>query len=206
MSRGLFRLTALAVVVVFGAGLITSCAEVTGQVEKHPRTATGAVVGGAGGAVVGGLLGGTKGAIIGGLLGALGGGAIGNYTEKQQSTREQTLRETGAQPGQNALNIQSVTARPESVAPGGQVDISMTYALVTAQPQKTTSVRESREITFNKEVVGQMTVDRQRTSGTWESSVPVTLPQSAQPGTYTITASVSGEGLSDAQQTTFTVR
>jgi outer membrane lipoprotein SlyB len=197
---------ALVVAVVFSAGLVAGCAEISGEVEKRPRTTTGAVVGGAGGAVVGGLLGGTKGAVIGGLLGALGGGIIGNYTEKQQATREQTLRETGAEPGQQALNIQSVSAQPQSVTPGGQVDIGLTYALVTSQADQTATIKEERQIKLGEQVVGQMAVERQRSSGTWQSSVPVTLPQTAQPGNYTVVASVSGAGMSDTKTATFTVR
>jgi hypothetical protein len=206
MRRGVFKLTALAVAVLFGAALLAGCAQTTEQVQKHPRTATGAAVGGVGGAVVGGLIGGGKGALIGGLLGALGGGVIGNYTEKQQSTREQTLRETGAAPGQQALSIQSVAAKPQTVAPGGQVDIGLTYALVTPQANQTATVKETREIKLGQQVVGQMSVDRQRTSGTWQSSVPVTLPQTAQPGNYTVVASVSADGMSDTQTSTFTVQ
>jgi len=205
MRRRLFRVGALVLAVVFSAGLI-GCAEISGEVEKRPRTTTGAVLGGAGGAVVGGVLGGTKGAVIGGLLGALGGGVIGNYTEKQQATREQTLRETGTQPGQSALGIQNVAAKPQSVSPGGQVDIDMTYNLVTPQAEQTATVKEQRVIKMGDQVVGQMSVDRQRTSGTWESSVPVTLPQTAQPGNYTIVASVTADGMSDTKTGTFTVR
>lgn len=206
MKRGLFRLSALIVAVVFCAGLVASCAEIAGEVEERPRTATGAVLGGAGGAAVGGLIGGTKGAVIGGLLGALGGGVIGNYTEKQQAPREQALRETGAQPGQSALDIQKVTAQPQSVTPGERVDIGMSYNLVTPQADQTATIREERQIKLGEEVVGQMAVERERTSGTWQSSVPVTLPENAQPGNYTIEARVSGAGMSDTQTASFTVR
>jgi PKD repeat protein len=34
----------------------------------------------------------------------------------------------------------------------------------------------------------------------------VTLPQTVQPGNYTVTASVSGAGMSDTKTATFTVR
>jgi len=206
MKTRFFRVAALGVAVVFAAGLFAGCAETTKQVQEHPRTATGAAVGGVGGAVVGGLLGGGKGALIGGLLGALGGGVVGNYTEKKQAPREQALQETGAQPGQSAISVQQVTAQPQTVAPGQQVDIGMTYSVVTPQPNETANVRETREITFNNQVVGQMSVDRQRTSGTWQSDVPVTLPQTAQPGTYTILASVTAGGMTNSRTTTFTVK
>jgi hypothetical protein len=159
-----------------------------------------------GGAVLGGAIGGGKGALIGGLLGALGGGVIGNYTEKQSATREQTLQETGTAPGQSTLNIQKLNVAPTTVVPGGQVDIGMTYALVTPQPGETATVRETREIKLNNQVVGQMSVDRAHTSGTWQSSVPVTLPQSATPGDYTVVAAVVSGGKTDSRTTTFTVR
>ncbi|MFH0809197.1 MAG: glycine zipper domain-containing protein [Pseudomonadota bacterium] len=202
----LVRVTALAVAGGFGLGLLAGCAPLTSEVQKRPATATGAVLGGAGGATVGGLIGGTQGAVIGGLLGALGGGVIGNYQEKQQAPRGQALADTGVQPGQQALSLQKVTARPQTVAPGGQVDIAMTYSLVTPQPNETATVREVRDLTYNGQTVGRMAVDRQRASGTWSTEVPVTLPETAAPGTYTVVASVNAEGMTDSQTSTFVVR
>lgn len=56
----------------------------TGQ-QRITRGGTGALAGGAGGALLGGLIGGNgTGAVIGGALGALAGGAVGTYMDRQE--------------------------------------------------------------------------------------------------------------------------
>src|SRR3954471_16506099 len=62
------------------------------------KTETGAVAGGAGGAVIGGLIGSGshpragEGALIGGAIGAIGGALVGNAADKEDAKREADRR------------------------------------------------------------------------------------------------------------------
>lgn len=55
------------------ASSLAACGNTQGQ-----RTATGALIGGAGGAVAGNAIGGTGGAIVGGVAGGTAGAVVGN--------------------------------------------------------------------------------------------------------------------------------
>ncbi|WP_181707668.1 YMGG-like glycine zipper-containing protein [Chthonobacter rhizosphaerae] len=66
------HLITFAAVVSLGLGL-AGCGNTQGQ-----RTATGALIGGTGGAVVGNAVGGTGGAIVGGVAGGTAGAVVGN--------------------------------------------------------------------------------------------------------------------------------
>ncbi len=178
-------------------------------VEQHPGTATGAGLGAAAGAIAGSAIGegGTKGAVVGGLLGALVGGAIGYYAYDRDRTAAETARVYNYQPatGSSVLNIEAISAMPQTVRPGGQVDLKMTYALLTPQSASSTQVTETREIRYNGQLVGRQTVTVSRASGTYTSSVPLQLPADADPGQYAVTETAQSSFGSDARETTFVV-
>jgi hypothetical protein len=79
----------------------------------------------------------------------------------------------------------------------------MTYAVLS--PQGEQNVTETREIKFGNDVVGKPQVTVQRAGGTYTSNVPLTLPQNAQTGTYTVTTTVQAGNSSDSRQSTFNV-
>jgi outer membrane lipoprotein SlyB len=114
------------------AGFTGSCA----TVEEHQGAAVGAGAGAATGAAAGALFGKSTGAaVVGGLLGALAGGAIGHYAYDQKRTGEQTAKEYNYQSSQGpVLRIESVYSTPQSISPGEEVQLSMTYAVLTPSP------------------------------------------------------------------------
>ncbi len=62
---------------------------------EHRKTATGATIGGVGGAVVGAMAGNTETALIGAAIGATVGGLVGNQMDKQEAQLRQQMEGTG---------------------------------------------------------------------------------------------------------------
>ncbi len=196
------RYIVLALIFVFLFAL-WSCASIP---EQHKGAATGAGVGAAGGAVTGGLLGGTRGAVVGGLLGALAGGAVGHYAYDQKRDASQTAQAYNYQPSSGTvLKIENASANPGTVQPGQPVNLQMTYAVMTPSPNQQINVTETRKIMMGDQVVGQPQVNVARAAGTYTSNVPLTLPSSAQKGTYTVVSTVQAGGVTDTRQSTFNV-
>jgi len=185
--------------------VVTSCASVP---EEHKGAATGAGVGAATGAVLGAVVGrDVSSAVIGGLLGALVGGAIGHYYSDQKKTRNETASQYGYRSTQgNMLRLEEASVVPQTVSPGGTVEMKMTYAVLT--PAETTEVRviEKREIRHNGELVGNPEVTVTHKGGTYTSSIPLTLPADAKKGLYVVTNTVQSGTLSEQLQSAFTVR
>jgi len=185
--------------------VVTSCASVP---EEHKGAATGAGVGAATGAVLGAVIGrDVSGAVIGGLLGALVGGVIGHYYSDQKKTRNETASQYGYRSTQgNMLRLEEASVVPQTVSPGGTVEMKMTYAVLT--PAETTEVRviEKREIRHNGELVGNPEVTVTHKGGTYTSSIPLTLPADAKKGLYVVTNTVHSGALSEQLQSAFTVR
>jgi hypothetical protein len=204
-----------------GGGLGESASQ---TVQDHPQTAVGAGVGAAGGAVVGGLAGGTKGAVIGGLLGALAGGAVGNYVERReaalpQSTTGSTPASTTgatvtvpvaaaprANPNEAALvRVDEVQAQPSPLRSGGTVNLNATYTVLSPSDQPMT-VRETREVRLNGELVANPAVDVVRQTGTYSSALPITLPTNARTGRYEVTVTVASGDRQSTSTTSFSVQ
>ncbi len=197
------RIVSIFIIFVFLAALF-SCSSVP---QEHKGAATGAGVGAATGAVAGGLIGGgVRGAAIGGLLGALAGGAVGHYGYDTKRSATETAQAYNYQPASGTvLRIENAAASPATVQPGQNVDLKMTYAVLNPSPAQQVNVTETREIRFGNEVVGKPQVNVQRGGGTYTSTVPLTLPATAQKGTYTVISTVQAGGVTDTKQSTFNV-
>jgi len=187
-------------------GAMSSCESSPQVITDHKDTAIGAGVGGASGAVIGGLAGGTEGAIIGGLVGALAGGAIGNYIERQDKDRSTAASATGYQASQgNVVRVDNVEASPSTVRSGDTVNLTSTYTILTPNNQ-TMAVQETREVRHDGALVANTTVNTRRANGTFTSTVPITLPSTAQSGTYDVTTTVAMGDRISRSMTTFTVQ
>jgi len=197
------KVVTLFIAVAFLAGLC-ACSSIP---EQHRGAATGAGVGAASGAVAGGLIGGgARGAAIGGLLGALAGGAVGHYAYDTKRSSTETAKAYNYQPSSGTvLRIEDASASPATVQPGQSVDLKMTYAVLNPSSGQQVNVTETREIRLGNEVVGKPQVNVARAAGTYTSNVPLTLPATAQKGTYTVTSTVQAGGVTDTKQSTFNV-
>lgn len=190
--------SAAAAVMLLAAGCQT--------IEENPKTTLGAGVGAAGGAVVGGLAGGKRGAIIGALVGAFAGGAVGQYLDHQDKTAAQTNADRNYEPAQGVrLDFTNVTADPAAVAPGGEVQLAATYALMAPNEQQTFPVTETRTVLLNGVKVAESSRTVDRTPGTYTSKLPVTLPGTATTGTYDYTVTVAAGGQSNQLTLAFKV-
>ena len=196
---------AIAFVTVCAFLTVSGCATVP---EEHKGAATGAGVGAAAGAVLGAVVGGdTESAVIGGLLGALVGGAIGHYYSDQKKTRSETANQYGYRSTQGPmLRIENASVMPQTVAPGGTVDMRLTYAVLTPTEATELTVVEKREIRHEGSLVGNPSVTVTRKGGTFTSNIPLTLPAGAQKGLYVVTSTVQSGQLSEQIQSAFTVR
>jgi len=185
--------------------VVTSCATIP---EEQKGAATGAGVGAATGAVLGAVIGrDVSGAVIGGLLGALVGGAIGHYYVDQKKTRNETASQYGYRSTQgNMLRLEEASVVPQTVSPGGTVEMKMTYAVLTPAETTEVSVIEKREIRHNGVLVGNPEVTVTHKGGTYNSSIPLTLPADAKKGLYVVTNTVQSGTLSEQLQSAFTVR
>ena len=200
-----FIASALAFFLVLTIGF-SGCESTSETVSQHKETAVGAGVGAAGGAVIGGLAGGTKGAIIGGLLGALAGGVVGNYLERKDRDRPQAVSAVGYKPNQgNVVRIERVQTSPASARPGDKVNLDVTYTILTPGNQ-TSNVREARDVRQDGQLVANPAIDVQRTDGTYTSTVPITLPSTARPGTYEVTTTITKGDRQSTSTTSFTVQ
>ena len=199
MRSKLFAMATFLVLLAF----VVSCASVP---EEHKGAAYGAGAGAATGAVAGAILGDTRGAVVGGLLGGLVGGALGHYGYDQQSTRAETVQKYNYQPASGTqVKIEEAMATPQTVSPGQNVDLKMSYAVLTPSQDSQVNVTETREIRMGNEVVGKPQVSVMRTGGTYTSNVPLTLPATARKGTYTVISTVQAGNATDTRQTTFNV-
>ena len=194
------------VLLAWAVTLLAGCEAIERTVKQNPKTATGAGVGGAGGALIGGLAGGTKGAVIGGLVGVLAGGVVGNVLDRQERGREATAQTVAYNPSQGqVVRIEDVSVTPQSIRAGGSVNVAVRYAVLTPQGTVPVRVREVREISRQGQVVGNPTVEIDRTDGTYRSTLPITLPAAAAPGRYDVSVRIELDGTQDTQEASFTI-
>ena len=197
------RLIAAATIVLFLTALV-GC-ETMSRDDKATLGGLGA------GAAVGTLAGlafgqGAGAAIAGGMIGALAGGIIGHYAFGKNEDHKKTAQDYNYKPSIGTLlEMEGVQLTPGTIKPGGTVEIRMSYAVLAPRPDEATNVTEIREIRYKGRLVGEPTVNVTRDGGTYTSSVPITLPANAIPGTYTVKATVRTENESDSMQASFEV-
>jgi hypothetical protein len=176
-------------------------------IKEHEKAAIGVGAGALGGAAIGALAGGEDGAIVGAVVGALAGGAIGAYLDHRDKSAEETRRDQDYRPAQGVrLELTKTAADPKKVAPGQEVRLEATYAVMTPNPQQEIVVRETRVVTFNGQRVAQAAVEVNRIDGTYTSEVPIKLPAGSASGTYKVRTTVETHGDSSSRTTDFEVR
>jgi outer membrane lipoprotein SlyB len=200
------RMIARLILLVGGVALLTGCETLERAIKDNPRTAAGAGVGGAGGALIGGLASGGTGAVVGGLAGVLTGGVIGNLLDRQERARAATA-ETMAytEDKGNVVRIEEVSLNPQAIRPGETLNVNVQYAIITRGGTEPVRVREIRHIYHQGELVGNPVVQVERPDGTYWSTLPIKLPASATPGRYEVVVGVEMNGALDRWESRFTV-
>ena len=204
MKRQIISLMLGMVLVVGGLGCATE--------QQTQYTATGAGIGAVGGGVLGGVIGSMsghtgEGIVIGAILGGLTGAAIGNaeyHQERSEQAAAQQYAYNYDRSRHDMVKIENVSISPRYARPGDEVNVSVTYTLL-GRPGEVMEVHEVREIRHEGQLLGKPEVTSGRGGGTWASSVPITLPRDAEPGTYVINTIVETRDAGDSREATFTV-
>jgi len=103
------------------------------------------------------------------------------------------------------LTIQHDALSPTTVHPGERVNVSLQYAITGAPPA---GVRVTKQQILFFEGSQLTVINNEATTkknGTWENTLAFAVPQSAQPGTYTVTQKISAQGLTRTTRRSFTV-
>lgn len=195
----------LVVLVVFCLVSFVSCETMPQGLEQHKGAAGGAAAGAAGGAIIGGVAGGTRGAVIGGLLGALAGGAVGHYAYDVKRSQAQTNQAYGYNDPNASVRVESVSIKPTSPRRGDRVDLSFSYAVLTTG-QNPVAITEVREISYGNAPWSSPEARVDRVGGTYQSTVPIFLPNDAKAGTYRVRFIVQTGTMKDVRESSFTVR
>ncbi len=208
------KVLATALVLLFMMSLF-GCATERGYYDPGRSTAAGALGGAAAGAAIGSIIGAATGspatgAWVGGATGAIAGG-LGGYLYSAHQNRLAYDRNTAArtysyQPSQgNLVDIDAATVSPSTVRPGQQVNMQMTYTVLSPNNVPTT-VTISRQITKDgASVVQPYQTQVSNNNGTYTDQVGYTVPTDATPGTYTVTSRITSSYGSDTETSSFTV-
>jgi len=169
--------------------------------------ATGAAIGSIIGAATGSAATGAwVGAAAGGALGLVGGALYAAHRNSEIRSAQAAAQAYNYQGQGNVVSVDNVTASPPTLRPGQQVNLGMTYTILT--PASTpVSVNLVREVRHNGQMVGspyQTTVTND--NGTYSDSVSYTLPNNASPGAYTVTSRVMSSCGTSQRDASFTVQ
>jgi len=202
------RFLALFAAVALFTGFAAGCAT-----EREARyTSTGAGIGAVTGGILGGVIGSmshrtAEGVVIGSILGGLTGASVGNNEYRQERSDEAAAQYYSYSPREEVrdlMRIESISDTPNVVRPGEQVDLAVTYT-VLSPGDRPRLVHEVREVRKEGQLIGRPEITTRRGPGTWTSSMPLMLPENAEPGTYVVTNIVETDSAGDSQESTFRV-
>jgi len=209
------RKSLVAALICILVGSLAGCAT-NGYYDPARSTGAGALGGAATGAAIGSIIGAATGhaatgawvgAAAGGVAGAVGGYLYAEHRNSQARSSQAAAQAYNYTPTQgNVVSIDRVDVNPSTVRAGQQVQLGMTYTILTPnnQPVAVTLVREVR---LGGTMVGQpyqTTVNN--ANGTYADQVAYSLPGNAAPGTYTVTSWINSNYGSAQRDGSFTVR
>jgi hypothetical protein len=205
---------ALAVILVFAVSLV-GCATESGYYSPGRSAGAGALGGAATGAALGSIIGAATGsaatgawvgAAAGGLLGGVGGYLYAEHRNSEIRSAQAAAQAYNYQGQGNVVSVDNVSASPSTVRGGQQVNLGMTYTILT--PSNTpVSITLVREVRFNGQMVGspyQTTVSN--ANGTYTDNINYALPNNATPGTYTVISRVMSQYGTSQRNAYFTVQ
>jgi hypothetical protein len=211
MTRKFLAITIAILFIVSLAG----CASEGGYYSPGKSAGAGALGGAATGAALGSIIGAATGApatgawvgaAAGGLLGGVGGYLYAQHRNSEIQSAQAAAMANNYNGQGNVVKVDSVSASPQTVNPGGSVNLGMNYTILT--PANTPiSVALVREVRFNGQMVGtpyQTTVSN--ANGTYSDFINYVLPKNASPGTYTVTSRVVSSAGTSQRNAVFTVQ
>ncbi|MBL4889502.1 MAG: glycine zipper 2TM domain-containing protein [Candidatus Lindowbacteria bacterium] len=175
-------------------------------------TVVGTLVGAGLGAVIGHQ---SDHAVEGAIIGAIIGGGIGYYVGTQRSQRVASSSETNEVYAYRSIQgvqieLKDPTVSPGVAAPGEDVNLNTTIAVMAPSPEDTVTIKQRFAIYKGNELVGNIVEDEFTLSpGTHRLSRSITLKKGFPPGRYTYVTNVkafSGKDMAeDDIEATFTV-
>jgi len=189
------KILALAVVVIMSVSLV-SCATESGYYDPARSAGAGALGGAAAGAALGAIIGAATGspatgawigAASGALVGGIGGALYAQHKNSQMRDAAAASQYYNYTPDRGAMvQVNDASNTPGAVRPGQNVDMFMTYTVLTPEGAPT-QVTLSREVTTAGRTVGQpYQVQATNQNGTFQDRVGFTVPRDAPPGTYAV--------------------
>jgi hypothetical protein len=204
----------IALVVIFAVSLV-GCATESGYYDPYRSAGAGALGGAATGAAIGSIIGAATGnpatgawvgAAAGGVLGGVGATLYAAHRNSEIRSSQAAAQAYNYQGQGNVVSIDNVSASPSSVRPGQQVNLGMTYTILTPA-NAPVSVTLVREIRVNGQMVGspyQTTVSN--ANGTYSDNVSYALPNNATRGSYTVTSRVTSSYGTSQKDASFSVQ
>jgi hypothetical protein len=196
-------------------GSLVGCAT-NGTYDPARSTGAGALGGAATGAAIGSIIGAATGsaatgawvgAAAGGVLGAASGYLYSAHRNSQVRSGQAAAQASNYSPAQgNVVTIDQVAVNPSTVGAGQQVQMGMTYTILTPD-NNPVSVTLVREVRLGGTMVGQpyqTTVNN--ANGTYTDQASYALPNNATRGTYTVTSRINSNYGSAQRDSSFTVR
>ena len=205
---------AMAVIVLLAVSFV-GCVTEGGYYDPAQSAGAGALGGAATGAAIGSIIGAATGhaatgawvgAAAGGVLGGVGGAVYAAHRNSEIRSSQAAAQANNYQGQGNVVSVDNVTASPDTVRAGQQVDLGMTYTILTPD-NSPVSVTLVREIRFNGAMVGspyQTTVSN--ANGTFTDNVSYALPGNAAPGTYSVISRVMSSYGTSQQEGFFNVQ
>ncbi len=128
-----------------------------------------------------------------------------NFSSTTIRSQEETNREYGyAFDRGTAARIESGDVRPRTARPGTEVQLVLTYVILT-HAKTATDVREIREIWFKDRLWERVEVETERMGGTYRSAVPFHLPANTESGSYRVVYIVQTPRSRDLREAAFVV-
>ncbi len=134
------------------------------------------------------------------------GRSIKQTTRKITGTPPPRTPTTAAATGGLVLRIKNATVAPIKVKQGDQVTLTLRY-VVSGAPEQGIQLREKNTLVLAGQeltVLKDETVTKE--NGTWENTLTFAIPDSAQPGKYTINQQINAKGQSRSSRRSFTVQ
>ncbi|HEY5996431.1 MAG TPA: hypothetical protein VIU29_05380 [Candidatus Deferrimicrobiaceae bacterium] len=149
-----------------------------------------------------------RGPLTGILDGALAGGLVGRYADEETKDFARTVRDYGYTPAQGALiAFDSVRANPVIVAAGDVVNVNAEYSVLLPAAGQVVAVTETREFFKDGAPAGAVSIEIERTGGSYLTTIPFTVPGAAAAGNYQVNVRIEAQGgkLKDSKETYFKV-
>jgi len=195
-----------AMMVLLCCALLTNCATDSGN--QLLGAGLGAALGGGIAALAGGDTATIVGSAAGGALAGWGVAKLVSYTSLQTRSAEDDQKIYGVTENvsDTLVKIRRGSSFPETVRPGGTVDIVTDYSVIAPEGTSEVEVAESWKLKKDGKQLTALGPQRsKRTLGGWAAKAQINIPKDAAPGTYVIEHRVEAGSSYDVDQSVFVV-